>query len=202
MPRIAALIALGLVLLLGCTTLTGNRSDWEVRTGLDHRLSRFAYIEEGKLVGLAVDVQAARYREDTPFFPLEIAVANRTLHRLTVKRESFSLIDEEGNRYSLAGVREMAEGYHLVDLDKRFTDFRSVLLSRWPNFTKLPSHFYRGEGPGAGVVYDQVELPKFSYFTDWIYFPHPKTGVKGHRFELFLDTEELEDPIFVKFKVD
>ena len=35
-----------------------------------------------------------------------------------------------------------------------------------------------------------------------IYFPRPETGVLGQRFELFLDTEELEDPVFLKFKID
>jgi hypothetical protein len=198
----AALAVLATAVLAACTTLQSNRGDWEKRTGLDHKLSRFSYIEEGKLVGLAVDLQAARYREDTPFVPIEVAVANRGLSRLTVTRESFWLIDEEGNRYSLATVGEIREGYGQVEMDQRFTNFRSVLLSRWSAYTIMPSSFFSGGGSGTGLVFDQVQLPKFSYFTDWLYFPHPATGVVGHRFELFLDARELDDPIFVKFKID
>lgn len=202
MKRLPAVALLMLALALGCTTLRSNKTDFAQADALDKKLSRFSYIEEGKVLGFAVDVEAARYREDTPYFPLQVAVANKSMKKLTVKRESFWLVDSEGNRYSLAGVRELSENYSVVGMDKRFTEFQSVLLSRWPSFLKLPSNFFPGEGLRSGVAFDQVELPSFAYFTDMIYFPHPETGVVGQRFELFLDTEELEEPVFLKFKID
>ncbi|MDX1387900.1 MAG: hypothetical protein R3344_01840, partial [Acidobacteriota bacterium] len=53
----------------------------------------------------------------------------------------------------------------------------------------------------SGVVQDQVDLPQWGYLIDFIYFPTPKTGVENRKFELFLETPELPDPVFVKFVV-
>jgi hypothetical protein len=36
---------------------------------------------------------------------------------------------------------------------------------------------------------------------DILYFPHPKGRVPGHRFELWLRAPELQEPVFVKFRV-
>ena len=51
------------------------------------------------------------------------------------------------------------------------------------------------------VVTDTVELPRFGYILDMLYFPAPSTGLKGHKFELSMTAPELADPIFVKFEV-
>jgi hypothetical protein len=51
------------------------------------------------------------------------------------------------------------------------------------------------------VVRERVTLPKFGYLIDTLYFPRPMTGVRGHRFEVHMDSESLEDPVFVKFEV-
>jgi hypothetical protein len=51
------------------------------------------------------------------------------------------------------------------------------------------------------VVIDRIQLPKFGYMLDMIYFPMPATGLRGHTFELTMTAPELTDPIFVKFEV-
>ena len=51
------------------------------------------------------------------------------------------------------------------------------------------------------VVTDNVQLPRYGYLMDMIYFPMPVTGLKGHAFELTMTAPELPDPIFVKFEV-
>ena len=45
---------------------------------------------------LIVDTKATRYREATPYIPLEIAIANNGLRQIALTRESFTLIDEDG----------------------------------------------------------------------------------------------------------
>jgi hypothetical protein len=50
-------------------------------------------------------------------------------------------------------------------------------------------------------VKDSVAIPRYGYIIDYIYFPRPKTGVVGKRFELFMNAPELPDPVFVKFAV-
>ncbi|NIM01294.1 MAG: hypothetical protein GTN89_12530, partial [Acidobacteria bacterium] len=51
------------------------------------------------LMTLIVDTRATRYREQSPYIPLEIAIANNGLRQIALTRESFTLIDEAGNRY-------------------------------------------------------------------------------------------------------
>ena len=70
---------------------------------LDRKLSTFAWIEDGKLVTFIVNTQPTRYREGEAYMPLEICVANRGVRNLTISRESFVLMDVEGNRYPAAG---------------------------------------------------------------------------------------------------
>ena len=52
-----------------------------------------------------------------------------------------------------------------------------------------------------GTVRDVVQVPRNGYVIDFIYFPTPETGVRGQRFELFMDAPELPDPVFVRFEV-
>ena len=53
----------------------------------------------------------------------------------------------------------------------------------------------------TSVVRDLISLPKFGYMNDFLYFPRPPAGVKGHYFELFMSSPDLPDPAFVKFEV-
>src|SRR5262245_16948456 len=84
----------------GCAA--AKPTDTRKYEGLDHKLDRFTYIEEGKLVGLAVGTQAARYREESPYMPLAVGIANKSKQILHIDRESFLLYDENGRRYPLA----------------------------------------------------------------------------------------------------
>ena len=52
------------------------------------------------------------------------------------------------------------------------------------------------------TVRDMVSLPRYGYILDYLYFPTPTTGIKGHRFKLFLESQSLPQPNFVKFKVE
>ena len=63
---------------------------------IDRTLTTHSYIEEGSLVTFVVDTRATGIRANDAFIPLEVAVANRGLKNLTITRESFQLIDEDG----------------------------------------------------------------------------------------------------------
>jgi len=195
-------------------------------TGLDTKLSTFAYIEEGRIATLIVDTRATRDRDgepympieegriatlivDTratrdrdgePYMPLEIAVANTGLRQLALTRESFTLVDEEGNRYPMAGPRELLEGYEHLEFDRNLAELPGIVFNKFAAYRQYPSNFSPTPASGT-IVRDLVSLPKFGYFFDWIYFPTPPGGIRGHRFELFMDSQHLEDPIFVKFEV-
>ena len=69
-------------------------------------------------------------------------------------------------------------------------------------YTQYPSNFSPTDNAARlEVVRDLVSLPKFGYMIDFIYFPTPPGGIRDQRFELFMDSPDLEDPVFVKFEV-
>jgi hypothetical protein len=192
-----------LVLFASCAS--HQRIRGEETSGLDRKLSTFAYIEEGDLLTLIVDTKATRYREKTAYFPLEIAIANNGLRQLVLTRESFTLIDEAGNRYPAASPKELIEGYEFLDLDReQLAELNGIIFNKFAAFQQYPSMFSPTRNYSFGrsnIVRDMVSLPKFGYLLDFIYFPAPKDGLLGKRFDLFLDSAMLEDPVFVKFEV-
>jgi len=173
---------------------------------VDRKLSYYAFIEEGDIASLIVGTKAARYREGSGFLPLEVCIANRGLKQLTLTRESFWILDEDGNRYPTANPRELLEGYDFLDFDRtNFSELESIVFNRFGAFVKYPSRFSPtlSASPGAdNIVRDLVSLPKFGYMIDFLYFPEPPGGIRGKKFELFMNARELEDPIFIKFRVE
>ena len=174
--------------------------------GIDRTLSTFAYIEEGKLLTFVVDTRSTREREDSAYIPFEISVGNRGVKNITLTRESFTLVDEEGNRYPCIGPRDLLESYDYLDFDRRLEELSGILASRFAAFTRYPSMFSPVRDVSlapfqSSLVRDSISLPQFGYIVDYIYFPKPKTGVVGRRFETFLEAPDLADPIFVKFVV-
>lgn len=174
---------------------------------LDRKLSTFAWIEEGDLATLIVGTRAGRYREDDPYVPLEICVANRGLRALTLSRESFVLVDAEGRRYPCAGPKELLEGYEFLDMDRRLAELQEIVFNRFAAFTRYPSQFSpTREGPatprGSTIVRDVTTLPKFGYLIDYLYFPRPEAGVMGSKLELTMAAPELDNPIYVRFVIE
>ena len=94
--RVAVLPMCALALLLGCAARQPIRG--QETSGLDRKLSTFAFIEDGDLVTFIVDTRATFFREKDDYIPIEIAIANTGLRKLTLTRESFTVSDEEGNR--------------------------------------------------------------------------------------------------------
>ncbi len=174
--------------------------------GLDRKLSTFAYIEEGNLVSFIVDTRPTRYREEGGYIPLEVCIANRGVKLMSLTRESFTLRDQEGNEYPCVEPKELIDNYQFLDLDRRLAELSEIVFNRFGAYVQYPSKFSPTRGIpdnvlDSTIVRDSVGLPQYGFIIDYIYFPRPKTGVKGKRFELFLKTPELPDPVFVKFAV-
>ena len=93
MKKTIHLIVLVLVLglMFGCASI-GKRE-----YGPERRYGSFAVIKENKDVIVVVDVELAQRRKTENYFPLGIKVANKNLSSLTLDRESFVLIDENGH---------------------------------------------------------------------------------------------------------
>ncbi len=205
-PRAATVPVLAL---LALAALGGCAARQEIRGGeaadLDRKYTTFSWIEEGDLVTLVVNTKAARYREDAAYVPLEIALANTGLRRLTLSRESFTLLDAAGNRYPLASPRELLENYTYLDMDADLRELGGIMSgNKFAAFSRYPSKFSpdrRVERGESDLVRDRLTLPRYGYIVDQLYFPRPAGDLVGGRFELFVDAPELENPVFVKFEV-
>ena len=203
MHRISlACLAVVAGLLTGCVGRQKIEGDRQA-PDLDRKLSTFVYIEEGEIASLIVNTQPARFRDGAPYVPFQIAVANRGLRTMLISRESFELVDEEGNRYPAAGPRELLDGYEYLDLDRTPTlaNLEGIIVDRFAANTRYESNFSPTRTAISGTVRERVVLPRHGYIVDFIYFPAPRSGVKGHRFDLFLRAPEMRDPVFVKFEV-
>lgn len=199
--RIAAALLLGIGLTVGCARqpIRGQ----EV-SGLDRKLSTFAFIEQGELVTLIVGTRPTRYRLEAPYVPLEVAVANHGMRTLTLTRESFTLVDEEGNRYPLATPSELLETYEFLDMDRELAELEGIVFNKFAANQRYPSNFSPRrtfDADRRDVVLDRVALPRHGYLIDYLYFPRPPGELEGEELELFLDAPELEDPVFVRFTV-
>jgi hypothetical protein len=201
-------IGIGAGLLLGASCGTRQPIRDQQVEDLDAKLSAFSWIEDGDLVTFIVDVQPTRYRAEAPYIPFQIAIANRGLKRLTLTRESFTLVDAKGNRYPVASPEELLENYNFLELDRNLGELEGVTASKFAAGVRYESNFsptmesdIAQQAAGANLVWDRVSIPRHGYIIDFIYFPQPEAELKGQRFELFLDAPELEDPIFLKFVV-
>jgi len=225
MHRKLSTLAVILALVGASSCVTRQRSTAVDASGLDYKLSTFAFMEEGDLVTFIVDTRASGIHKNDPYFPLEISVANRGLKNLTLTRESFILIDEDGNRYHVANPRDLLQSYDHLDVDQRLAELEGIVFSRFANYSRYPAVFSptrmtggseittvdgeilktttppRQNQPGLTTVQDRVSLPRWGYFIDFIYFPTPSAGLEGKRFELHMEAPELPHTIFVKFVV-
>lgn len=203
MSRFHVVIGLTLALVLsGCVSNQKIGGEREA-ADLDRTLSTFVWIEDGDVATLIVNARIARYREDSPYVPFQIAVANHGMRLMDLSRESFELVDEEGNRYPCVGPRELIEEYEFLDLDRQpaLADLEGIVYDRFAAMTNYPSNFSPTRTAIRGTVRDRVTLPRHGFLVDFLYFPAPATGVKGKRFELFMNAPEMEHPVFVKFEV-
>ena len=90
-------------------------------------------------------------------------------------------------------------------LSRNFGEVFSTTYQPWP---RRPSTFFPVPGVSndpifqrRSLVNDRVELSNSSYMIDVLYFPHPEGKILGEYFELWMDSEDLEEPLFVKFRV-
>lgn len=204
LASVSAIALTTLALVAGCATGNANLPK---EPGTNPRLTPFTYLEEGKLVALSVDAQAASRRDDQALIPLPVAVANKGLDRLTLTRESFTLVDEAGNRYPMATVAEMRKLGNLTTNDYQVSEFffetSSTTYMNWnyQNATFFPLLRASRLSGGGPVVSEKVELVKHMWTSDILYFPHPKGSIHGKKLELWMSSPDLTEPVFVKFRI-
>ena len=164
------------------------------------KLSTFNYKDEGSLLLVVVGTEAAQYNVAEKYFPLFITVANKQAATLHITRESFSFEDSLGRRYSALPVEIIQAEYHRGEFDRRlFRENYSFTATSVDRYTPIPSNFY--PSVTRGVVHDNIQLPRFGYMNDLLYFPVPGQGVQGGSFRLSFKTPELEEAVVVAFNI-
>lgn len=177
-----------------CTTRAIQSADAVV----DPKFSLSSYIEDGALVSLIVGTRPTGHKASEAYIPFEVAIVNKGLESLTLTRESFTLVDEEGHEYPTVGREELSRGYGNIDLDRRLGEIPEVVRGRYQSYAQVPSTLT----PSFDKPMEQrLSLHRFSYALDFIYFPRPPSGVRGRRFSVFMRAPELPDPVFVKVQV-
>jgi hypothetical protein len=211
-------------LMLACTTTrTQMPADGrgEAAPELSRKLSTYVYIEEGGDLIFTIGVRAAAFHEESPFFPLEVSVANKQKGTTWVlRRESFTLYDEEGRAYGMPTQPELADSYYRRTFDAKLFDARSVTAQKHEGYRLVDSNFFPDPfggitgGPvtvpgGAAVPpasrsltpSERVELSAMSFMQDVLYFPHPDGDLTGARFSLELRAEGLAEPARIAFRI-
>ena len=128
-----------LLILLAGSCATRQPMTGQVAPNVDRKLSTFAYIEEGKLATFIVDTRATRYRGKDSYMPVEIAIANRGVKQLSLTRESFTLVDENGDRYPCASPKELLANYDFLDLDRNLAELNGIVFNRFGAIHATPA---------------------------------------------------------------
>ena len=164
------------------------------------KLSTFNYKDEGALILLIVGVEAAQYNVKEKYFPLFVSLANKGAPTLHVTPESFAFEDSLGRRYSPVPLTVIQAEYHRGEFDRKmFRQNYSFTGTSVDRYTPIASNFY--PSITRGVVNDNLQLPRFAYMNDLLYFPVPEQGVVGGPFRLYFKTPELEEAVVVTFEI-
>jgi hypothetical protein len=221
-PLTAALAALFL-LAGGCAahSTASPPGTGEAAPEVSRSLAPFVYIEEGTDLVLTVGVRAAALREAEPFFPLEISIVNRQRDTTwVVTRESFALIDSDGNRYELPTHEELSRGYGKRTADNHLFDARMVTAGKHEGYRQVGSSFFPDPTLGIRrasdtpddlsgvserslslVPIERVELHGGFFLEDVLYFPHPAGKLVGERFSLEFRAAGLAEPARLAFEI-
>lgn len=171
-----------------------------VVTPYSKKLSMFNFKDEGSLILLIVGVEAAQYNVREKYFPLFVTVANKGAATLHLTRESFTFEDSLGRRYSPLPLSVIQSEYHRGEFDRKmFRQNFSFIGTSVDRYTPFASNFY--PSVTRGVVHDNLQLPRFGYMSDLLYFPIPEQGVSGGPFRLYFKTPELEEAVLVTFEI-
>jgi hypothetical protein len=190
-------VTLVLGLFLGGCASTPNPN---VISPYSTKLSTFNYKDEGALILLIVGVEAAQYNVKEKYFPLFVSLANKGAPTLHVTPESFAFEDSLGRKYSPVPLTVIQAEYHRGEFDRKlFRQNYSFTGTSLDRYTPIASNFY--PSITRGVVNDNLQLPRFAYMNDLLYFPVPEQGVVGGPFRLYFKTPELEEAVVVTFEI-
>lgn len=144
-----------------------------------------------------VDARLTGLREGDRFIPVPIALGvDGDGSALSLTPENFTLLDAEGRAIAAAGFEEFRREYGKAGFDRRMLRaFPIPIGSRFETSTRVRSNFY--PPVGGGLRDERVEVPRFGWFADVLYFPAPTA--KDGPLTLRITAAGLEHPVEVRF---
>jgi hypothetical protein len=193
-PNAAAIVLSTVLAVAGtaCAARTGERISIPATS---RTLAPSIYYEDGRSLFLGVNTGLARFGAQQDLVPVEIAVANKDLPKLTVNLEGITL-QADGQRWPAAAVEERAGSTLRADFERRTqpVSFRAALRTRFPIYREIQPN--AGGTPRDRSLAREVELGQHTWVLAQVWFPHPGGELKGRTFEVWLQAPELEDPVF------
>jgi hypothetical protein len=168
------------------------------------KISRFGFKAEVSGVKLIADTEVARLRGGEGYIPILIWLGQSENKTIYADRESFTLVDPEGNQNALPSHDEVVKKYSAglisfdYDLLKKADDYGAMYF--------LSSRFMRNivffPNPSSpSIIYDHVELPGRTYFKTLLYFPN-KVGKAAGTYKLIYEDKKSSIRIEVPFQVE
>ena len=172
---------------------------------LDQKSDSNTWINREGLLYLAVNVFLTRGSDKQAYIPLEIGVANPGDKEVVLTRDSFTLIDQDGNTYPVTPPKEIRKNYGRLSFDRSKAALTHTTVPVFNGFHFVRSQFEpnpRVSFETSNMVVDKLELPSRFAMMDILYFKMPSTGLKGKYFELRLTVKGLDEAPSIKFMVD
>jgi hypothetical protein len=202
-PALSAVILLAALVLVGITT--GSPAPQAKMIVLDQKVDNNTWVNREGTLYLTVNVFLTRGADKQAYIPLEIGVANPSGKTVTLTRDSFILVDQDGNTYPMTPPKEIMKKYGRVNFDRSKSALSHTTTPVFNGFNFVRSQFEPNPRmtPGtSNVITDQVEIPTSFAIADLIYFQMPAKGLKGTYFELRVTAAGLEEPQTIKFAID
>lgn len=177
MRKATIAIALGLVFVLALGILAKDE------TAKVKELSPTAIVVEKGNVSLVADFEAARLRGAEKYIPLRIYLGIQGKGRVFAERAFFTLTDPKGTKQPMATVDEIAKNYGptLVSNDYTYYAKQSMMdyASHFNACQRLGDVAFFPNPAGPKVLYDQVEVAPYTYFSALSYFANPGGKLEG-----------------------
>lgn len=169
------------------------------RPSPSERFSFSTYRERAGALTVLVDGFPASLRADDPYIPLPVAVGWAGPGKLEITPEAFLLVDGEGRAYPAASYRDVLEGYAKLTFDRSILRSRPLVTGQqFVNYVPVAARFFPPVDLPTRTA--RVELARFTWFRDVLYFPNPGPGLDGV-LSLKVSPRGASEPVEVSFRV-
>ncbi len=172
---------------------------WAATVRTSERFSFSTYRERVGPLTVLVDGYVASLHEEDPYVPVPVAIGWSGKGALHFTPESFALVDGSGRAYPAASYQEILRRYAKLTFDRSLVRQRPIVVGQqFTNYTFVPARFYPGVDRGTRI--SRVELGRFAWFYDVLYFPTPEAGLEGV-LTLRVSPAGIGEPAEVRFTV-